>query len=184
MSLTAHHRRKQPEQVRRALLDATMALAEEQGLAGVSVQAVAARAGVTKGGLFHHFASKSALVEAVFDDIMSRVDAALDRHLAADDAPGAFTRAYVNVTFTDAGEVFGGKALSLSMVVDPALRERWRAWIQARLARHAATDADPGLHVVRLAADGHWFTQMLQGAGLGPEPDAVLHQRLLAMTRP
>jgi AcrR family transcriptional regulator len=41
MNVTAYNRPKQPEQVRRALLDAAVALAEEQGLGGITVQAVA-----------------------------------------------------------------------------------------------------------------------------------------------
>jgi hypothetical protein len=38
--------------------DAALQLGYEQGLVGVTVQAVAQRAGVTKGGLFHHFRAK------------------------------------------------------------------------------------------------------------------------------
>ena len=53
-----HRRKKQPEQVRRSLLDCAAQIAVEQGLASVTIQAVAEAAGVTKGGLFHHFASK------------------------------------------------------------------------------------------------------------------------------
>ena len=55
MMVNAHHRKKQPEQVRRTLLDCAARIAAEQGIANVTVQAVAEAAGVTKGGLFHHF---------------------------------------------------------------------------------------------------------------------------------
>ena len=60
----AHERKKQPEVVRRNLLDCAAKLAAEQGVAALSVQAVADAAGVTKGGLFHHFPSKQVLLEA------------------------------------------------------------------------------------------------------------------------
>jgi hypothetical protein len=46
----AYTRIKQPELVRRALLDHAAKLAVEQGLAAVTVQAVSDAAGVTKGG--------------------------------------------------------------------------------------------------------------------------------------
>ncbi|MBP8939478.1 MAG: helix-turn-helix transcriptional regulator, partial [Agrobacterium sp.] len=59
----AHERKKQPEIVRRSLLDCAAKLAADQGVAALSIQAVADAAGVTKGGLFHHFASKQALLE-------------------------------------------------------------------------------------------------------------------------
>ena len=74
---TAYNRRKQPELIRRLLLDCAATLALEQGLANVSVQAVSAAAGVTKGGLFHHFPSKQALVEGVAADLIERIDASL-----------------------------------------------------------------------------------------------------------
>jgi DNA-binding transcriptional regulator YbjK len=56
-----YHRQKQPEAVRRALLEQAARLAVEQGVAAVTVQAIADAAGVTKGGLTHHFPSKQAL---------------------------------------------------------------------------------------------------------------------------
>jgi len=187
MNITAYNRPKQPEQVRRALLDAAVALAEEQGLGGITVQAVADRAGVTKGGLFHHFASKQALIDAVFDFMLEQMDEALDRLMADDEqgqgTHGCFTRAYVVSTFECCDMALSGQALSISMVTDPALRRRWRDWIDARLVRHAATDLDPRLHVVRLAADGYWFARVLHDGDPGSEPPQALQARLIAMTR-
>jgi AcrR family transcriptional regulator len=91
---SAYTRAKQPEQVRHALLDCTAAVAMDHGVAGVTVQAVATAAGVTKGGLFHHFASKQALIEGLFADLLARLDAEIDVTIAADPKPrGGFTRA-------------------------------------------------------------------------------------------
>ena len=78
MPASAYTRAKQPEQVRRALLDHAAAIAMDHGVSGITVQAVAAAAGVTKGGLFHHFGSKQALIEGLFADLLARVDAEID----------------------------------------------------------------------------------------------------------
>jgi hypothetical protein len=184
MNITAYNRPKQPEQVRRALLDAAVALAEEQGLGGITVQAVADRAGVTKGGLFHHFVSKQALIDAVFDFMLEEMEEALDRLIAQDEGGhGSFTRAYVISTFECCNRALSGQALTISMVTDPALRHRWGLWIAERLLRHADTDSDPRLHVVRLAADGYWFARVLHNGDQSAEAPQDLQSRLIAMTR-
>jgi len=159
-------RAKQPEQVRRALLDHAAAIAMDHGVAGITVQAVAATAGVTKGGLFHHFGSKQALIEGLFADLLARVDAEIDAAIENDPKPrGSFTRAYVNAVFT--GRTFGfttpWAALSMVVVTDPPLRRLWNGWMKARLKRHRATDGAPALQIVRLAADGAWLSYVTTG---------------------
>ncbi len=66
---------------RQALIDSAMSLFAERGFAGTSLEEVTARARVTKGALYHHFRSKAALFEAVFDAkevaVITRVTAAL-----------------------------------------------------------------------------------------------------------
>ena len=47
MAESRYTRAKQPEQVRRALLDCAAAIAMDHGVAGVTVQAVAVAAGVS-----------------------------------------------------------------------------------------------------------------------------------------
>lgn len=165
---SGYHRKKQPEQVRRALLDCAAQIAAEDGAAAITIQAVATRAGVTKGGLLHHFDSKQALLAAVFSDLLDKMDQEIDRTLAGDPASrGRFTRAYVRACFSDRllGERSLWGALSVAIVSEPALRSLWSAWLDDRMARHAETDGDPGLVAVRLAADGIWLADMMEKAG-------------------
>src|SRR3546814_14402677 len=92
---TLFRSRKAPETVRRALLDGAAAIAASHGLAAISVQTVADSAKVTKGGLFHHFPNKQALVEGVLADQFEKLDAVLDDIIAADRLPyGRFTPGY------------------------------------------------------------------------------------------
>ena len=167
-ALSAYHRPKQPEQVRRALLDCAAQIAAESGAAAITIQAVAERAGVTKGGLLHHFESKQALLAAVFADLLDQLDREIDRSMESDPKPeGRFTRAYVRACFSD--RLLGARslwaALSVAIVSEPALRALWTAWLDARLSRHRATDDTPALAVVRLAADGIWLADMLEKEG-------------------
>lgn len=63
------------EATRAALLDQATALFAERGYAGTSLEDVASASQVTRGAVYHHFASKQALFEAVLDVQEARVSA-------------------------------------------------------------------------------------------------------------
>jgi AcrR family transcriptional regulator len=182
----AHERKKQPELVRRSLLDCAAKLAADQGVAALSVQAVADAAGVTKGGLFHHFASKQALLEAVMVDLLGALDAEIDVLMSQDcEAYGSFTRAYVNAVFADRDRESGRQwaAISVSMVGEPSLRRMWTGWFDGRLIRHKDTDEGVVLEFVRLATDGIWFADLMAEDGKAGGDRAALKARMIAQTK-
>ncbi len=55
------------ESTRKALVDSAVELFTRNGYAATSLDAIARRARVTKGALYHHFSGKQALFEAAFD---------------------------------------------------------------------------------------------------------------------
>ena len=172
--------------MRQRLLDCAAHILVERGLADLTVQAVAEAAGVTKGGLLHHFPSKQVLIEAVFIDLLRGLDAEMDASMAKEPTEyGCFTRAYVRSVFHVDGpagsEAFAG--LSISMVTDPALRRAYGDWLKARLARHRDTDADPSLQLVRYAADGVWLADLLDQDGDPPIDRPALLSQMLDLTR-
>ena len=72
---------------RDALLDAGVAVAERDGLAGMSVNRVVAEAGVAKGTFYVHFADREAFVDALHERFYGRVDEAVAA-ATRDAAPG------------------------------------------------------------------------------------------------
>ena len=62
-----------PEVRRRQILDATAALALEHGLDDVSIAQVAAAAGIAKGSIYLHYASRNELVDALRADLWHRM---------------------------------------------------------------------------------------------------------------
>lgn len=151
----------------------------------MTVDAVAKAAGVTKGGLFHHFPSKQALIDGVLDAMIETVDATVDGLIAADPEPhGRFTRSLLHAVFADrtVPGVASSRTLCLAMLADPVLQQRWAGWIAARITRHSDTDDNLGCAIVRLAIDGVWLSSLHNVESAPPIPDAVKHA-LIAMTR-
>ena len=126
---SAHHRKKQPDVIRAQLLRAALEIVTQGGTQAVTLEAVAARAGVTKGGLQHHFRSKQLLLDALFHEMNQQFVDSFHAHIAEDpDAHGREARAYLRAMVSspaDAEENKGLRALMGSMMVEPDLRERW-----------------------------------------------------------
>ncbi len=57
---------------RAAIVAAAIAVMDERGLDGVSLRAITAHLGIQQPALYHHFASKTALLDAVADEILDR----------------------------------------------------------------------------------------------------------------
>jgi AcrR family transcriptional regulator len=72
------------EATRRALLDSAASLFAEKGFTATSLDEVAAGARVTKGAVYHHFANKQALFEAVADQAEEDACAAILSAAAAE----------------------------------------------------------------------------------------------------
>jgi AcrR family transcriptional regulator len=155
---SAYTRRKQPDIVRRDLVQNAIMLAARPGLAALSLQQVAEAAGVTKGGLLHHFPNKLALVDAVFDFLVMEFDQALAEAMAPDPEPhGRFSRAYLDLCLVDETDLDEWAALWRSVVTDPHLSARWGAWLGEQVAQYGDHESGPALEAVRFAAVGIWM---------------------------
>jgi AcrR family transcriptional regulator len=83
------------KRTRAAVLTAAAEAMAERGT-GVSLDHIAKRAGVSKGGLLHHFANREALIVALVDDAQQRLHESVVNHLdLAENTPGKLLRAYV-----------------------------------------------------------------------------------------
>lgn len=94
MSIETQHRKKDPVRLYRQLLESAATIAGRDGIAALSLNAVAFEAGVSKGGLLHHFPNKQALIFALFARLLAIMEEAISALMAADKtAYGRFTRA-------------------------------------------------------------------------------------------
>jgi AcrR family transcriptional regulator len=85
-----------PSELRSRVLDAAVDLFAEHGYDGTSVAKVITRAGVAKGGFYHHFASKEALLYEVYGDLINRQQSGLDAIRARGLDPAATLRAVID----------------------------------------------------------------------------------------
>jgi AcrR family transcriptional regulator len=77
------------------VLFAAVELFARQGYDGTSVTQVINQAGVAKGGFYHHFASKEALLYEVYGDLISRQLASMDAIMARNAPPADTLRALI-----------------------------------------------------------------------------------------
>ncbi len=145
-----------------------MKVAAQQGVAAVTLDAVATNAGVSKGGLTHHFPNKQSLLNAMFEQLLALFEQQLEQAMSGDPEPqGRFARAYLSATLAalDADEAdeggAGRRALLLASLTDPGLRDRWVGWWDDLARRHASETARPQELIVRYAADGLWLAALM-----------------------
>jgi AcrR family transcriptional regulator len=81
---------------RARVLDAAVELFAQHGYDGTSVSQVIGRAGVAKGGFYHHFASKEALLYEVYGDLIGRQLDAMDEILGCRLSPAETLRALIH----------------------------------------------------------------------------------------
>src|SRR5713226_3628387 len=89
------------------LLDAAEAVVIEQGVNAMTLEAVAARAKVSKGGLLYHFPSKDAVVQGMVSRIASIVRQRFASGLATEPSgPGRHARTMLSLMMDTEGSLF------------------------------------------------------------------------------
>lgn len=95
----------------RRILDTARDLFAARGYEAVSIDMIAAEAGLTKGACYHHFTSKRDLFERLVDEVQADIAGKLDA-AATGRPPGSPTPA----------SIAGGAAAYLRLANDPAVR--------------------------------------------------------------
>lgn len=188
---------KMPGDQRRAqIVQAATDLFAETGYEGTSLRDVAERCGMTKAALYYHYADKEALLRAVVEFRMTRLNARIETALAKvpEDQPLDRIRAYVlaaaaHIDDDRAGWVVGTRIFwSIESSEDRtaiiALRDRFETMLRSEIAKGIAAgllvDRDAG-KMARMILS--WVNYMPRWHRLdGPQTSQEIAGEFLDMT--
>jgi len=161
-----------PTDRREVILREAAELFARQGVAATTVREIADAAGILSGSLYHHFASKDDIVDAIvssfLDDLVSRYDAVM----AAGDDPHTRLVGLVQASIATsadhphATEIYQNDARYLQADDGPtvvrqsarAVRNAWISVLEDGAASGAFRDDVPVKVVYPLLRDGLWLT--------------------------
>jgi AcrR family transcriptional regulator len=180
---TQDKRAEGARQTRERIVDAAAALYEEQGVSATTLQAIAARADVSRGTILHHFGGAGGLLDAVAERILLHLEPP-DEAIFDGVAPGpARLRTYVVAMIEFFRRSTGWWAVFVSEMERPELKSREAAYYDqmARLQSIAlgdlADDHDVAIVVGSLVHPGTigGLIWVMEQAGLAPVsiPDAI-----------
>jgi AcrR family transcriptional regulator len=179
------------ESARERILDAAERLILERGMSRLSVEAVIAEVGLSKGGFFHHFATKGALILAILDRLVSRVNGHVAELAAKDPEPrGARLRAQIAASFdSKQREAEAPQALLLAFVEavhsQPAVKRRARKLNAETFARDVGEGIPEGrAMLIQFALDGFWLSEAVGTAALTSTQKRALRDALTALAWP
>jgi AcrR family transcriptional regulator len=171
---------------RQQIIHAAFALIRREGVARLTIEAVAQEARLSKGGVLYHFRSKEALIQAMVASLVERFNADIetarrDEPDGERSAPGSRLRAYIRASTGPAEDDEDTVALLAAVSTDPRLlaplQEQYTRW----QALAEADGVDPALAtVIRLALDGLWMADLF---GLAPPQGALREQVFAALER-
>lgn len=171
---------------RLTILKTASQLVQSEGILKLTLEAVAKRAGVSKGGLLYHFPSKEDLIKGMVVDLIKDYINGIKNGVKQNPVEkGKWTRSYINETFNQGipnQEMNSG--LLAAVAYKPELLEplqeaysNWRENIENDGLKK--TDAT----ILQLAVDGLWFSELFGLATLSDEERSNVFHRLMILSK-
>lgn len=173
---------------KRKILEAAARLALAKGVQALKLEAVAAEAGVSKGGLFYHYKTKEELLSAMVQTFVEVTDDRISQRVANDTEAGAWVRGFLEACVTDEDPAVGSYSrLSVAVMAASASDKSLLGPLKSRQPdwRSSLNNSgiDPALaHIIRLAADGLWINDILDIPILSLEERKAVYAELLRMS--
>lgn len=169
------------ESSREKILDAASDLAFRQGAAHLSLDAVAACAGVSKGGLLYNFPSKSALMKALVEKYIGDFRARLEEATDGDDSN--LPVRYLDLSAAKLEqETPSSSGLLAALAEDPSLLLPVKAFNRDLVDRMKAGGKDAGaILVLFLVVEGMRAQSVFGTAMLEPEERSLVLEKVASL---
>jgi AcrR family transcriptional regulator len=166
------------------MLDASEAIVLENGARHMTLDAVAAKAGVSKGGLLYHFPTKEVLLKAMLERLRKQLDEAWKKKAKElKEGPGSKIKAFIlSSSNRDPRKDQIGSALLAAVAHDPKLLEPARADFRKRLEEFMQSDL--GFNraaVIFFAIHGLVFSELLSFSPLSNKERHEFVEELLRL---
>jgi len=177
---------EKPTTTKDLILDAAETVVARDGTRAMTIDAVAAEASISKGGVLYHYPNKIALLEAMVTRMVTGVRDDIHRAEADAEAAGEPPLPWVIealLTRTTAAEPIGNAILAAA-AEQPQLLEAAGKVLAGEFQRLSAMAPDPVLgQIVLLALDGLKLSSMLGLSHVEALQVNAVNNRLVAMTR-
>ena len=172
------------QRTRQRIIEATLHVLQTKSFNKFSLEEIAQQAGVSKGGLLHHFPSKERVLEAIIQHLLQAFEARVLTFVAHEpQRPGRWLRAYIKASFEENSPEMEHSTMLLSFLADqPALmqiiRDDFDHWSERLL--HDGVPLARAI-IIRQAADATWVDRLLD---ISPETavQKQVYDELMAMT--
>lgn len=167
---------------REVLLDAAQVIVTERGVSAMTLENVAALAGVTKGGLIYHFKTRELLLQALVERMVEQIES---RYQAGAARGGqtfeAFLLAMIDDTFTMAP---ADKTMMSNLLMAVSSYPNQLGPVQQMYERVISSVTAPGEHsglglMVSCALDGLMFLELLNIKHFNEQERARMRQALI-----
>ena len=167
------------------ILEAAEAVVKEGGAAHLTLDAVADKAGVSKGGLLYHFPTKEALIEGMIAHVIERATvrrAAALEMLPPGPARGLKSEILALLVYRDVDSRVSAGLLA-TVANEPKHMCRFREVHRQRFSANTEHAAQPDrVKIVMLAAYGLFFLELLQGSPFDAQQRQALVDELLRLS--
>lgn len=179
-----------PHDPRSRILDAAEAIVQARGVPALTLEAASRDAGISKGGLLYHFASKEALIRALMQRLADFIAAEMEAGVAAQPpGPHRVARAALAWSMDDTpaclAEARYDRAAAVFLAAhhhDPALLAPVRAVFAEQKQRVLADGTPPGPALAIMAAgDGVFFSHVFGTWEATPDERAALRASLAGL---